>query len=130
MKRRTLREAWTLETVAEAQIVHDALGMVRDALGDDLSPAAKVDLDRVLREIAIFNKPRTKSDPGERWAALRSGGSFSFEIGWEVVIQLEIAFDLMAQWTAEEIAEDGEPALSAEQQDALVGLQAQIGGSR
>lgn len=36
----------------------------------------------------------------------------------------------MAQWTAEEIAEDGEPALSAEQQDALVGLQAQIGGAR
>lgn len=134
MIRRVLREAWTFTTVAEAQVIHDALGMVKDALGDDLSREAQLDLARVLREITIFNAPRTIADreAPTRWAGLLAGGTLTIEMGAEVLAQLEIALELMADWTAEDAKNDpeGAPALTAEQADALVALRAQSSAAK
>lgn len=124
MIRTILMEEWQLNE-AEAEVIHDALGMVQDAVGPDLAREAQVDLARTIRECQIFNAPRTGSlKPGfpEDVLKLRFGGY--------LVEHIKGALDLMADWQAEQEKnpEDSIPGLTPRQQDALVDLRAVLGG--
>lgn len=120
MKRRVIREVWTITSKAEAQVLHDALGMVRDVVDEgQLSQTARLDLDRALREVTIANTPRMLTRPEKTWGP---GAALHLEMGVELISQLTIAFEILRDWSQDST----EPGLTPEQQDALVAFLGEV----
>lgn len=133
MIRTILKEAWTLNE-PEAEIVHDALGMVQDAMGAELSAEARLDLERTLREITIFNAPRSASFAqralrGERRS---QDAAITITLGSEVIGHLRGALEILADWQVEaENDPEGEiEGLTTQQQEALADLRASLAECR
>lgn len=138
MIRTILKEAWTLNE-AEAEIVHDALGMVQDAVGPELSAEARLDLERTLREVTIFNAPRSASFAHRQMNALRgerpsqdTGAALTITLGSEVIGHLRGALEILADWQVEaENDPEGEiKGLTTDQQEALADLRANLAECR
>lgn len=129
MIRTILKEAWTLNE-AEAEIVHDALGMVQDAVGAELSAEARLDLERTLREVTIFNAPRSASFTHRQ--SQDTGAALTITLGSEVIGHLRGALEILADWQvdAENDPEGEIEGLTTDQQEALADLRANLAECR